>query len=154
MVRRLTAREKFGEKICVNVFGLWVEIILLASMRYAACLSFETPLVDHGRSSNHQSLPYPVQSLQVQLVIRLGRDEAHVLAFYCFSNGLGIDEVVLVGFHKWLHKLGRNQLHLVALSPQRPTKEMRSGACLHPDQRHLKAEGKCPDTLCIDRSSI
>jgi hypothetical protein len=31
------------KKVCVNVSGLFVEMSLLAMMRYAAFLSFETP---------------------------------------------------------------------------------------------------------------
>ena len=31
------------KKVCVNVSGLFVEMILLAMMRYAAYLSLETP---------------------------------------------------------------------------------------------------------------
>jgi hypothetical protein len=31
------------KKVCVNVSGLFVEMCLLAMMRYAAYLSFETP---------------------------------------------------------------------------------------------------------------
>ena len=31
------------KKVCVNVSGLYVESVLLAMMRYAAYLSFETP---------------------------------------------------------------------------------------------------------------
>ena len=31
------------EKVCVNVSGLWWRFVLLAMMRYAACLSLETP---------------------------------------------------------------------------------------------------------------
>jgi pimeloyl-ACP methyl ester carboxylesterase len=36
---------------------------------------------DTGASRN-QALPYPMQSLQVELVFRLDRHEAHVLALY------------------------------------------------------------------------
>jgi hypothetical protein len=41
MVRRPTAREKLMvKKVGVNVSGLFVEICLLAMMRYAVYLSF------------------------------------------------------------------------------------------------------------------
>src|SRR5882757_9326031 len=49
-----------------------------------------------------------------------------------------IDEVVLVGLHKWLHKLSRNQLHLVALCSQRSAQKVGSRARLHPDERGLQ----------------
>jgi hypothetical protein len=43
MVRRRTAREKVWARrqVCGNVFGLWVEISLLAMMSSAACLSLQ-----------------------------------------------------------------------------------------------------------------
>ena len=43
MVRRRTAREKLlsDRQVCGNVFGLWVEISLLAMMSSAACLSLQ-----------------------------------------------------------------------------------------------------------------
>ena len=37
--------------------------------------------------------------LQVQLIICLDRDEAHVLAVHNFDKRFGIQEVVLVGLH-------------------------------------------------------
>lgn len=46
---------------------------------------------------------HPVNRLEVQLVICLDRNEAHVLATDRFGNSLGIDEVVLIRPHKWLH---------------------------------------------------
>jgi hypothetical protein len=36
------------------------------------------------------------------------RNEAHVLAFDCLGDRFRIDEVVLVGLHKWLRELGCN----------------------------------------------
>src|SRR6202795_3153811 len=55
------------------------------------------------------------------------------------NSGAGdIEEVVLVGLHKRLHKLSRNQLHIVALSTQSTTKKVRSGTCLQADQRGLQ----------------
>ena len=56
MVRRLTAREKLvEEEVCVNVSGLFVEVSLLAMMRYAAYLSFETPRPCKGHLSKQAS---------------------------------------------------------------------------------------------------
>ena len=44
MVRRLTAREKCGERKSASMYpACWWRFVLLALMRYAACLSFETP---------------------------------------------------------------------------------------------------------------
>jgi len=56
MVRRPTAREKLMvKKVCVNVSGLFVEMCLLAMMRYAAHLSFETPQPCKGQSGKQAS---------------------------------------------------------------------------------------------------
>ena len=60
-------------------------------------------------------IAHPVQRLQVELVVRLDRNEAHVLALHRLSDGLGIQEVVLVGLHKRLHELRRDQLHIMTL---------------------------------------
>jgi hypothetical protein len=62
--------------------------------------------------------------LQVQLIIRLNRDEAHVLAFDRFGNRFGIDEVVLVRLYKRLHELSRDQPNVVALRSQGASQEM------------------------------
>ena len=56
-----------------------------------------------------------MQRLQIQLVICLDRHESHVMAIRCLSNGFGINEVVLVRLHKWLHELSGDQLHIMAL---------------------------------------
>ena len=72
-------------------------------------------LVDHRSSSRHQPIPHAMQGLQVELIVRLDRNEAHVLPIYSFSNRFGIEEVVLVGLHIRLHELSRDQLHVVAL---------------------------------------
>ena len=53
--------------------------------------------------------------LQVELVIRLDRDEAHVLTFDGFGDGFCIHEVILVGLYKRLHELRRDQPHVLAL---------------------------------------
>ena len=43
------------KKVCVNVSGLFVEMSLLAMMRYAAYLSFETPRPCKGHLSKQAS---------------------------------------------------------------------------------------------------
>jgi len=43
------------KKVCVNVSGLWVEMILLAMMRYAASLSYEIPRPYKGHSRKQVS---------------------------------------------------------------------------------------------------
>ena len=71
--------------------------------------------------------------LQVQLVISLDRHKPHVLTLDRFGDGLGVHEVVLVGLHKWLHELGRDQPHVVTLIPQRLTEEVCSRTRLEAD---------------------
>jgi hypothetical protein len=56
-----------------------------------------------------------MNGLQVELVIRLDRDETPVIAFYSFGNCLGVDEVVLVRLHERLHKLSCDPPHVMAL---------------------------------------
>jgi hypothetical protein len=56
MVRRLNAREKLRvKKVCVNVSGLFLEMCLLATMRYAAYLSYKTPRLCKSHLSNQVS---------------------------------------------------------------------------------------------------
>jgi len=43
------------KKVCVNVSGLFVEMSLLAMVRYAAYLSFETPRPCKGHLSKQAS---------------------------------------------------------------------------------------------------
>ena len=85
-------------------------------------------LVDHGRSACDQSVPNPVNRLQVQLVIGLDRNEAHVLAVDSLGDRLRIDKVVLVRLHERLHKLRRNQPNVVPLLAQRSAKKVSPGA--------------------------
>jgi hypothetical protein len=51
--------------------------------------------------------------LQIQLVIRLDRNKAHVLAIDCLGDSFGIDEIVLVGLHERLHELSCDQTNIV-----------------------------------------
>jgi hypothetical protein len=106
---------------------------------YQAALQQEgTQLVDHGRSSCDQAVAHTMQSLQIELVICLDRHKSHVLAAHCLSDRLCIEEVVLVGLHKRLHKLSRNQLHIMALFKQDTTKEVSTRTRLQADQRGLQ----------------
>jgi hypothetical protein len=98
-------------------------------------------LVDHRRAPGDQAITDPMDALQVQLIISLDRDKAHVLAFNCFRDGLGIDEVILVRLHEGFYKLGCNQPDIVALLPQCTSEKVRSRAGLQPDQRCLHVRG-------------
>ena len=59
------------KKVCVNVSGLFVEMCLLAMMRYAAYLSYKTPRLGKSHLTNQVSgtpfdcsfiFAYPVQT--------------------------------------------------------------------------------------------
>ncbi len=57
-------------------------------------------LVDHRRTARDQPIPNTMDRLQVQLIVCLDRNKAHVLPFDSFGDGLCIDEVVLFDFTK------------------------------------------------------
>jgi hypothetical protein len=82
-----------------------------------------------------------MEGLQIELVISLDRDEAHVLALRGFGDRLRIHEIVLVGLYERLHKLRCNQPYIISLLAQRASQKMRPGTCLHPDQRRLHVGG-------------
>jgi hypothetical protein len=84
-----------------------------------------------------------MDSLQIELVIGLDRDKAHVLALHGFGDCLCVHKVVLVGLYERLHKLRCYQPYIMALLPQRASEKVCSGTCLQPDQRHLQVCGVC-----------
>ena len=89
-----------------------------------------------------QPITNPVDRLKVQLVIGLDRNKAHVLPLDSLGNGLGIDEVVLVGLYEGLHELRGNQLHIMALCSQRSAEKVSTGTCLQADQGCLHLRGE------------
>src|ERR1700730_8785402 len=86
--------------------------------------SRKAQLVDHGRSTRDETIAHTMHGLQVELVVGLDRNEAHVLPVHRLGDGLGIQEIVLVGLHKRLHGLGRDQLHVMALFSQNTSEEV------------------------------
>jgi hypothetical protein len=56
-----------------------------------------------------------VHGLPIELRLRLDLHKAHVLLGYGFGNRLSIDEVILVRLPVRLHKLRRDQSHLMPL---------------------------------------
>jgi hypothetical protein len=67
-----------------------------------------TQSVDDRSASRDQTITNSVDGLQIELVIGLDRDEAHVLALHGSSDRLCIHEVLLVKLYERLHKLGCN----------------------------------------------
>jgi hypothetical protein len=83
-----------------------------------------------------------MESLQVELVVGLDRNKAHVLPIDSFGDRFRIEEVVLVRLHKWLYELSWNQLHIMALFSPGTAKEVSTRTCFHPDQGSLQVGGK------------
>ena len=71
-----------------------------------------------------ETIAHAMDGLQVQLVVRLDRDEAHVMSVDSFRDGLGIEEIVLVRLYKGLYELGGDQLHVMALFSQNTSQEV------------------------------
>ena len=57
-------------------------------------------LVDHRRTTRDQPVLKTMDRLQIQLVIGLDRDKAHVPALDGLSDRLRVDDVVLVRLHE------------------------------------------------------
>jgi hypothetical protein len=74
-------------------------------------------LVDHCSATTHPALAHPMQGLQIQLVVRLDRNEAHTWPSHGLGDRFRIDIVVLVRLHVRLHILSRHQAHVVPLLP-------------------------------------
>ncbi len=69
-------------------------------------------LVDYGRSASEKPVAHTMHRLKIKLVVRLDRNETHVLPVYCLGDGFGIEEVVLVRLDDRLNALKRSlRLH-------------------------------------------
>ena len=99
-----------------------------------------TPLVNHGCAACDRPVPNPMDRLQIKLVVRLDRNESHVLSTNRFRDGFVTNEVVLVRLHERLHELRRNQLNVVTLLSQNTAQKVRSRAGFQTDQggRHVR----------------
>ena len=80
-----------------------------------AAIEQEPPyLADHGGAVVDHALPGPVQGLDVLLLDRLRRHEAHVGLPGGGADGLGVIAVGLLAAHEGLHVLRADDLHPVA----------------------------------------
>src|SRR5690606_33730951 len=77
----------------------------------------------------------PVQSLKICLFLALQCRKPHCWPRSCLSNGLRIDDVGLVRLYVGLHKLRRDQAHLMSERLYLPGHPLRSSAGLHPHDR-------------------
>ena len=75
-----------------------------------------------------------MEGLQIERILRLDRNETHVLSFHGLGDRFSVAVIVLVGLHEGSHKLGGKQAHLVPLFAQGSSQKMRYHSCLHPDQ--------------------
>ena len=79
-----------------------------------------TNLVDDCCPTHYPTLSYPMQGLQIQLIIALDRYESHLRPLDCLRNRLGVNVVALVRLYIRLDILSRHQPHLVTLLSQGP----------------------------------
>ena len=92
----------------------------------------------HRGAPCDQPVTHPVQGLEVKLIIRLDRHEAHVVAIHRLRNHFCIEEVVLVRLHERLHELSRNELYVMTLFAERTPQKVGTRTCLHPNQGGLQ----------------
>jgi hypothetical protein len=79
-----------------------------------------------------------MKRLQVLLVGRLHRYEAHRRTHRRFEDCLRIDRIVLRAFDEGLYETRIDQAHLAAGGEPASTPIMRAGACLHRDGRRCQ----------------
>src|SRR5579859_3972296 len=101
-----------------------------------------TNLVDNCCATHHPALPYPMQGLQIELVVALDRYEAHLRPPDCLRNRFGINVVALVRFYIRLDILRRHQPYLVTLLSQRPPEKVRPSAGFHANQFDLQVRSE------------
>ena len=84
---------------------------------------------------------------QVELIVRLDRHEAHVLALHGLSDRLGIEIIVLVRLYERLYELRRDQPSVVALLGDSAAQEVRSRTGFHANQSWFKVRRECQQLL-------
>ena len=92
-------------------------------------------MIDQSRSLADQPVSGTMKRLQVLLVRRLHRYEAHCRTHRCFENRLRVDRIVLGAFDERLHKTRIDEAHLAAGGEPASSPIMRAGAGLHRDCR-------------------
>src|SRR5246127_3888468 len=101
-----------------------------------------TNLVDDCCASHHPALSYPMQGLQIELVVALDRYEAHLRPPDCLRNRFGINVVALVVFYVRLYILRRHQPYLMTLLSQSPPEKVRPSAGFHANQFDLQVRSE------------
>jgi hypothetical protein len=88
-----------------------------------------TDLVDQCRATLHQSIPNPVHSLHVELLLRLDLHKPHVLFGYGFRDRFRINEIILVRLSVRFYELCGNEPYLVPLFAQCGSQKVCSTNC-------------------------
>jgi hypothetical protein len=128
--------------ILQNIRQRRIQVAPSCSYRDASLQQQTTDLVHYCSSSHDPAFTHSMQRLHVQLFIGLDRHEAHPWPSNGFGDGLGIDEVALVGLHKRLHVLRRNEPNFMALLAQSLAKETRSCAGFHTNHVNLNVRSE------------
>ena len=71
-------------------------------------------LIDRGGPFADKARPYPVQRLQIELLIGLGWNKARRRSLHGPGHSMSIPEVILMSLPKRLRICRRNLLHVVA----------------------------------------
>jgi len=114
----------------------------LGSKNNASLQQEPADLVDQCRAPLDQARAHAVHGLQIELLVALDLNEAHVLLLHGIGDRLGIEEVTLVRLAVRLHELCSHEPHVMSLFTQRPCQEMSPGTGFSPHQGGLQVGGK------------
>ena len=85
-------------------------------------------LIDHCGPFADKARSYPVQRLQIELLIGLGWNKARRRSLHGLGHSMSISKVILVSLSKRLRICRRNLLHVVAKHRKLPSNVV----CCHP----------------------
>ena len=84
-------------------------------------------LIDHCGPFADKARSYPVQRLQIELLIGLGWNKARRRSLHGLGHSMSISKVILVSLSKRLRICRRNLLHVVAKHRKLPSNAIRQG---------------------------
>jgi hypothetical protein len=114
-------------------------------------------LIDDAGPLPDQTLPHPVQRLEIQLIGGLRGHELHCRALDGLGDCLRVAEVVLLPLRVRAHVFRRHQPGIMAKQPEAAAEMVRADAGLHADQAgrhigearlHLATEPLLPERDC------